>query len=343
MTVAVDDLLAAPVGVALLDRIEALHRDEFRPFDAFPVSDPNAIQRGAAHVAHMTFGELLALALRAAQYLAGPWSPGAPNSLAYAFALATTRQPIAEAICERFGAALAEPFDPRSQQCWLSDNPRGYVAERAFADFSRVYGNGEFTWDGFWTVTDPPVEAHDGLVSAWEMHPGPITRWSLPVRHGALLWTVDRPSDWVRLVETYPKVARGPHAGWELPGPSQSMTDVGALAAVRDQHALRTVVTRHILPDWEAVAQDYQGVHLSWGGFLTTEGYVADVGHGGVTMLRYWGSERTLWLADVFGDPQPLDAPELSGESGTIGLDASWGDDVRTAQDLADIATTLGR
>jgi hypothetical protein len=34
-------------------------------------------------------------------------------------------------------------------------------------------------------------------------------------------------------------------------------------------------------------------------------------------MLRYWFSERTLWLADVFGDPRPAPDPgvDLSSNS----------------------------
>src|SRR5471030_2270109 len=108
--------------------------------------------------------------------------------------------------------------------------------------------------------------------------------------------------------------------------------------AVPDQNALRSVVAHHILPDWGALAHDYQGVHLSWAGFLTTEGYVSDLADGGATMLRYWSSERTMWLEDVFGDPEPLDAPELTGRvSGTAGLDASSGDQVRLERHRADI------
>jgi hypothetical protein len=33
------------------------------------------------------------------------------------------------------------------------------------------------------------------------------------------------------------------------------------------------------MPDWQAVAQDYAGVHLSWARFLTTEGYISGLDH----------------------------------------------------------------
>jgi len=91
------------------------------------------------------------------------------------------------------------------------------------------------------------------------------------------------------------------------------------------------------------VATDYDGVHLSWAGFLTTEGYVSDLGTGGVAMLRYWASEHTQWLADVFGEPAPIGTPELSGRGkGFLGVDVRV-DSARRAGDLATLHRLLGR
>lgn len=170
-----------------------------------------------------------------------------------------------------------------------------------FRDFDRVYGCGEFTWAGLRTVSDPSADAHAALVQAWEIFPGPVSRWRLPLSGKVRVWEIHRPADWIRLVEAYPRQVDRPHGGWELPGPNQRQGDVAELLAVPDQHAVRDHVERHLVPDWGAVAADYDGVHLSWAGFLTTEGHVSDVGAGGTTML-YWKSERTLWLADVFAE-----------------------------------------
>jgi hypothetical protein len=159
-----------------------------------------------------------------------------------------------------------------------------------------------------WTVTSPPAEIHNPLIHAWERYGGEISRWRLPVRDDARVWEIDSPRDWVRLVETFPRVAAGPHLGWELPGPNQHR---GELSRPAGQHAARTGIGARLLPDWAAVAEHYDGVHVSWAGFLTTEGHVTDLADGGVTMLRYWGSERTLWLHDVFGEPRPAGAPAL--------------------------------
>ena len=68
------------------------------------------------------------------------------------------------------------------------------------------------------------------------------------------------------------------------------------------------------------------GIHLTWAGFLTTEGFVDVDDAGTVSLLRYWLSERTLWLHDVFGEPtsplpRPLRGPgraELASTCGPI-------------------------
>jgi hypothetical protein len=341
-------LLAAPVGVVVLGRLEGQHghRDKWdRAEDAPAGSDPGAVRRALEAVEEMPYGELVALSVECGMHLSGPWSGDSPTAISRGYRFASHRQPIAEAIVRRLGAQLEAPAPLDAQQAWLSAtwNAGRSNVVHAFRDFEQVYGNGEFTVAGMWTVTAPPDEAHDELVAAWELYPPPTSRWRLPVRTDARLWSLHRPEDWVHLVESYPRVATEPHAGWELPGPNQRRKHVAPLLSVSDQHAVRTSATRHVLPDWRAVAEDYDGVHLSWAGFLTTEGFVSDLPSGGVTMLRYWSSERTLWLRDVFGDPQPLPAPALSGRmGGDHGLDVT-ADNARRSRDLAFLSDRLDR
>ena len=76
------------------------------------------------------------------------------------------------------------------------------------------------------------------------------------------------------------------------------------MLAVTGQRAARASVRHHLVPDWGSVAGEHDGIHLSWAGFITSEGTIIDLGDGDVTMLRYWFSERTLWLADVFAEPR---------------------------------------
>lgn len=337
-------LSEAPVGVAVMAAVEASVRDDVGRLECPTDSDPEAVARAVDAVTAMSAGSFLAMVLDAATLLAGPWIPDAPRHLAAAYELAPQRIRIARAVANRFGATLHGPAVPGRQEWWHSDHAAEPPFDRpSFTDLGRVYGNGEFPWDGLWTVTDPPPETHDGLVDAWELFPGPISRWRLPVRPAARIWTIDRPQDWARLVERYGRPASDPHGGWELPGPNQHRAEIEPLLAQPHQHAARSSVVRHLLPDWTAVSRDYDGVHLSWAGFITSEGFVTELAHGAVTMLRYWASERTLWLADVFGQPAPLDAPALSGRvSGELGI--SVRDDAgRRDRDLQVITTLLGR
>ena len=336
--------MRAPAGVALLARLEVSQRVDIPWFGWPKDSKLDAVESAASSIWEMPYGELLNVAVSAAARLAGPWSGDALVALPYLYQQAAQRRQIAEAVSERFLADLYRGADFGAQQ-WWHEEPHGStrVAAPCFTDYSNVYGNGEFTWSGLWTVTDPPPEVHDALISAWDFFGQPTSRWLLPVRPSARVWNIDGPEDWARLVESYPKVATRPHAGWELPGPNQHPSDSAMLRSIVAQNAVRIETGAHVLPDWVGVAADFDGVHLSWAGFLTSEGYISELDSGGVTMMRYWGSERTLWLHDVFDEPEPLPAPALTGSiGGSVGRDAS-SDDERQTSDRSIITTLLGR
>lgn len=302
----VESLLAAPVGVTLLDRLEARFRNSRLSFDCLSDSIPDAVARATESMSGVAFGWVLKTAIQAGTWLTGPWVGRAPENLALAYRHAASRRPIAEALVERFRSELHQPADGSAQQWWEFESRLDDPARIQQLDYEVVYGNGEFTFGGNWTATDPPAEILDTLASAWEMD-DTVSRWRLPVRPDARVWSIDRPEDWVRLVESYPKVVTRPHFGWELPGPNQHRRNISDLLDVAGQRGARASIKRHVLPDWRAVADDVDGVHLSWAGYLTSEGYVADLAGGGVTMLRYWFSERTLWLNDVFETPAFID------------------------------------
>lgn len=153
------------------------------------------------------------------------------------------------------------------------------------------------------------------MVGSWEYETGPIVRWWMPARPEARVFEIHRPADWARLVTAHPRAAE-PHPGWELPGVNQHVTDISPLVESGEHRAARVAVRHHVVPDWQSVANQYDGVHLSWAGFITSEGFISNLGDGDVTMLRYWFSERTLWLADVFGDPHRAPDPHINFETG---------------------------
>jgi hypothetical protein len=301
----VDAIMASPLGVVLLAALESRARNEPR-WSVVRETSPATVAAAVDVVERMSFGDLVEIIVLTGYLSAGPWSSDAPSTVATSYRNAMARLPIAEAVDGRFGAALHAPIDRGAQQWWSDGSTWRWVDRIAplFHDFEHVYGSGQFTWAGLWTVTDPPTEAHQDLIGAWELEQGPVDRWDLPVATDTRVFEVHRPADWARLVAEHPREGM-PHPEWQLPGLNQHIHDVAPLLSVPGQRAVRTSVRRHLVPDWRAVAGEYEGVHLSWAGFLTAEGCITDLGDGEVTLLRYWFSERTLWLADVFGEPRP--------------------------------------
>jgi hypothetical protein len=309
--------MGSPLGVSWLAVLEAGGSgDEGRPATS-PTADRAAVSAAVDLVGETSFGKLVESAVFAAVFESGPWIGDAPAKIAAAYAQAERRAPIAEAVSERFGAELHAPIDHDAQQ-WFADGSPGLESlAPSFDRLDDVYGAGEFPIAGLWTATDPPAEALVEMVGAWEYETGPITRWWLPARPEARVFEIHRPADWARLVTAHPRAAE-PHPGWELPGVNQHVTDIAPLLASAQRRAARASVRRHVVPDWQSVANRYDGVHLSWAGFITSEGYIVDLesGDGDVTMLRYWFSERTLWLADAFGEPRVAPDPQINFATG---------------------------
>ena len=308
--------MASPLGVSWLAVLEAGGSGDERWPATSPIADPAAVSAAVDLIGEMSFGRLVESAVFAAVFESGPWMVDAPAKIAAAYEQADWRAPIAEAVSERFGDQLHAPIDHGSQQ-WFTDGSPGLESlAPLFGGFDDVYGAGEFPLAGLWTATDPPPEALGEMVGSWEYETGPITRWWLPVRPEASVFEIHRPADWARLVTAHPRAA-APHPGWELPGINQYVTDITPLLVSAEHRAARESVRHHLVPDWRSVSGQYDGVHLSWAGFITSEGYVVDLGDGDVTMLRYWFSERTLWLADVFGEPRAAPDPQINFATGT--------------------------
>ena len=340
----IDEVLAAPAGVALLEALEASCRRDLGLFELIETSDPDAVDRATESVASMPFGELVRHVVAGAEHVGGPWIGNAPRRLSRASMLAPARAPIATAVVARFASTLRSNLTRGAQQWWTSTIVPNDDRPALSSGTRNVYCCGEFTWNSLWTVTEPAPEVHDDLINVWEMFPGPISRWRVPIDPTARVYEVHTAQDWARLVVRYPRLTSRPHGGWELPGPNQDLREAQQLQLVSAGAAARVGV-RVAMPDWERVADDFDGVHVSWSGKLTCEGRIIDVAELGddvVTMLRYWGSERTSWLNDVFGVPEPLEAPELSGRiNGDLGINAN--DTDRHAHDTRTLAALVGR
>lgn len=105
-------------------------------------------------------------------------------------------------------------------------------------------------------------------------------RQLLPSDADIRVYEVHQPSDWQHLVATYPfDVSRSRRGVWW-----HSTGIDGAW----------------FIPDWQAVAGDYDAVHVSVHGYLTTAGEAHPV-PGGNTVLAGWNPDVTYWLCDVTG------------------------------------------
>jgi hypothetical protein len=116
--------------------------------------------------------------------------------------------------------------------------------------------------------------------------------WGLRVDPQARVYEVHTPADWESLAATYPREVT-----------STRRHDWGRWTGRAG---------RWILPDWLSVARDWDGVHVSVAGYLSTAGTAA-----GETLLAGWDADQALWLRDVFSDVR-----QLTTWRGTPGFDA---------------------
>jgi hypothetical protein len=105
----------------------------------------------------------------------------------------------------------------------------------------------------------------------------------------ARVYEIAEPATWQRLVTRYPRTAT---------------------ATRRHNWAWTGWDGEWLLPDWPAVAADWDGVHLSVTGYLSTAGRLLPVGPAR-TLLAKWNPDETYWLADVItlGAPQAWHSP----------------------------------
>ena len=206
----------------------------------------------------MSFGDLVPLIVVTGYLDVGPWMSTAPTVAAHAFSPRERRGPIAEAVAARFGAELHEPLDRGRQQWWTDDHPNLERVAPLFRRFEEVYDAGQVTWAGLWTVSTRPTPARrpdrclgmeTGVVSRW---PCPSSR-PLAVR-GAPTGGLDR------LVTEHPHALALDDADWDLPGSTEARATWRRCSACRAA-AARTSIRRHLVPDWRAVSERYDGVH----------------------------------------------------------------------------------
>ena len=106
--------------------------------------------------------------------------------------------------------------------------------------------------------------------------------WSLETVRAPRVWEIDGPVAWVDLVERFPmEVTHSRRHDW-----SRTTGHVG----------------EWLIPDWSAVADEWDAVHVSVSGYLTIATRALPLARGGAaTMLAGWNPDQTWWLTDILG------------------------------------------
>ena len=118
---------------------------------------------------------------------------------------------------------------------------------------------------------------------AWEEDSfghGSAAVWILGTTRRARVWEIDGPQAWLRLVDRYPlEVTHARRHDWY-----RTTGRVGAWQ----------------IPDWDAVAADWDAVHLSIAGYLTTATRALPIADGeAASVLAGWNPDQTWWLTDI--------------------------------------------
>jgi hypothetical protein len=189
----------------------------------------------------------------------------------------------------------AEAFDAASQ-VWLGE---GTFPSAAADEASPNAG-----WETYaerpvgWRVTSTVRGEWSSLEVAIALWGGDWTReavrrTSARVAAGARVFEVNGPDDWHALCTAHPAV---------------------------NEHASSPAGAGALVPNWTSAASEWDGVHLTLLGALTTP-FVRASSAAGTSMLWSWGAEQTMWLRDELlvasGEPEAFafDAGAVVAES----------------------------
>jgi len=173
----------------------------------------------------------------------------------------------------------------RKHQIWVGRSPDAPVEDQLIVDLSPFGFVTPKPKRAFWTSTLVPVVVSPWLHTPEDQFSGLHYTWEVTVTDSARVLDIHSRDAWSALARTYPRAEAGftftttPH---------------------RPQSAAR------LDPDWSDLSRDWDGVHLSIGGWLTAEDvpYESD---GVKTELRGWDMESTVWFRWSFSSVKPCE------------------------------------
>ena len=162
----------------------------------------------------------------------------------------------------------------RKHQIWVGRSPDAPVEGQLIVDLSPFALVTPKPKRAFWTSTFVPVVVSPWLHTPEDQFSGPHYTWEVTVTESARVLEVHSRDAWSALARSYPRAEDG---------------FTFNTTAHRPQSAAR------LDPDWSELSRDWDGVHLSIGGWLTAEDvpYESD---GVKTELRGWDMESTVWF-----------------------------------------------
>ena len=126
--------------------------------------------------------------------------------------------------------------------------------------------------------------------------------WPVAVRSSPRIYEVSGPDQWTELAGRYPlEVSKSRRHDWW-----------------RVTHWTGA----WLIPDFAAVAADYDAVHLSVTGYLTTAGRALPVGDA-CTLLAGWNPDQTYWLTDILALAGPT-ATWVDSDTRPLGWLPRW-------------------
>ena len=134
----------------------------------------------------------------------------------------------------------------------------------------------------------------------------PVRSWRLRAADTARVYEIRGPLDWHSLCARYP--AQGLLDASDEPEVIQN-ENMYSLLRVEGEARYATAIDRLLAPNWAAVAADWDGVHMTFGGLLTCD-KARVAAAAGWSMNRFWDLEQTLWLKWAFGESQRLPGHE---------------------------------
>lgn len=151
----------------------------------------------------------------------------------------------------------------------------------------------EAAWSGEWWSTPPRTLTTStrglgdlGPIGLWLMEDNPgwerASSRAVSVPDGVRVYEIDGPAAWARLCRERPVDVTGEkrHDWYRTTGRAGTW----------------------VVPDWSAVAREYDAVHLTMTGYLQAAGTAIAVDETRASVIAGWAPDETFWLTDVLGD-----------------------------------------